>query len=71
MPVVSWFIEGGKCRHCGTPISMRYLLIELVTAVACTAAFIFFGFEPKLVVALIGIVAFITLATINFERGRD
>jgi leader peptidase (prepilin peptidase)/N-methyltransferase len=33
IPVLSWIWLGGKCRTCGVPISPRYVLIELATAV--------------------------------------
>src|SRR4051794_41851136 len=32
IPVVSWLVLRGKCRTCGTPISVRYPLVELATA---------------------------------------
>jgi prepilin signal peptidase PulO-like enzyme (type II secretory pathway) len=70
MPVLSWLIERGKCRHCGERVGVRYVVIELVTALSCLAAFAYIGFQPELIVALIGIVSFISLATINIERGR-
>ncbi len=31
LPVVSWCLLGGKCRHCRNPISVRYTLVELLT----------------------------------------
>jgi leader peptidase (prepilin peptidase)/N-methyltransferase len=31
LPVVSWTLLGGKCRHCKNPISVRYTLVELLT----------------------------------------
>ncbi|PKF51441.1 prepilin peptidase [Enterovibrio nigricans] len=44
VPVLSWLVLGGKCRHCKTPISKRYPLIELLTAVlAGTTAFTLTG----------------------------
>ncbi len=33
IPVLSWLILRGKCRHCRQPISATYPLIELATAV--------------------------------------
>lgn len=31
IPVVSWLMLKGRCRHCGDPISIRYPAIELMT----------------------------------------
>lgn len=32
IPVLSWILSKGRCRHCKQAVSIRYLLIELVTA---------------------------------------
>ena len=32
VPVVSWLLLGGKCRACGSDISVRYLWVELLCA---------------------------------------
>nr|WP_231126931.1 A24 family peptidase [Motilibacter aurantiacus] len=32
VPVLSWLLLRGRCRDCGTPISLRYPLVELLTA---------------------------------------
>lgn len=32
IPVLSWLLLRGRCRHCGNPISIQYPLIELATA---------------------------------------
>src|SRR5262249_19330002 len=37
MPIISWFLLKGKCRHCGAKFSIRYPLVELIMAV------LFFG----------------------------
>ncbi|HMM82204.1 MAG TPA: prepilin peptidase [Terrimesophilobacter sp.] len=34
IPIVSWLILRGTCRDCGEPISVRYPLVELGTALA-------------------------------------
>ena len=33
VPVVSWLVLRGRCRHCGEPISARYPVVELLTGV--------------------------------------
>jgi len=33
IPVASWLILRGRCRKCGTTISMRYPVVELLTAI--------------------------------------
>ena len=64
VPVVSWVVGGGKCRHCHKPIPARYLLVELATTAGCVVAFAVLGFQPALFPALLAVVAFVTLATV-------
>lgn len=33
IPVVSWIFLRGKCSHCAAPIPLRYIAVEIVTAV--------------------------------------
>ena len=33
IPILGWLILRGKCKGCGLPISPRYILIELATAI--------------------------------------
>ncbi|MCA1585719.1 MAG: A24 family peptidase [Acidobacteria bacterium] len=32
IPVVSWLLLGGRCRACGAPVSVRYPVVEIITA---------------------------------------
>jgi leader peptidase (prepilin peptidase)/N-methyltransferase len=41
--VLSWLILRGRCRHCQTQISPRYLLIELLTGGLFLACYWYFG----------------------------
>ncbi|MFV0449532.1 MAG: prepilin peptidase [Vibrio sp.] len=45
VPVVSWLLLRGKCAHCQSPISARYPLIELLTAVISLVVAQHFGFS--------------------------
>jgi leader peptidase (prepilin peptidase) / N-methyltransferase len=46
IPVVSWFILGGKCAFCKTSISFRYPFVELFSAVLAYISFVQYGFTP-------------------------
>jgi leader peptidase (prepilin peptidase)/N-methyltransferase len=35
IPILSWFILGGRCAQCKAPFSIRYPLVELSTALLC------------------------------------
>lgn len=43
LPVVSWILLRGRCRGCGAPISIRYLVVEAITAAAFFFAWQRFG----------------------------
>ena len=51
IPVLSWLILGGKCRSCKQPISPRYMVVELLTAILFLGCYLHFG---------------LTLATVKF-----
>ncbi len=40
VPIVSWLLLRGRCRSCRSPISPRYLLIELLTAVLVSGLYV-------------------------------
>ncbi|NPV28511.1 MAG: prepilin peptidase [Firmicutes bacterium] len=48
VPVLSYLALRGRCRYCRTPISPRYLLVELLTGAVFAALFYRFGPTPAL-----------------------
>ncbi len=68
-PVLSWVRSRGRCRHCGTSISVRYPVIELISAalfVGVAAAGL--GTEHSLILLAMTPVL-LAVAVIDFERG--
>ncbi|GAU79395.1 A24 family peptidase [Fusibacter sp. 3D3] len=66
IPVLSYFLLGGKCRFCKTPFSIRYAMIELLTGLLYMACFLKFGYTGTLFIlfffiALMVVVFFIDL----------
>jgi len=43
IPLVTWLYLRGKCRNCGAPISIRYFLVELLTALTFMSCWLAFG----------------------------
>jgi leader peptidase (prepilin peptidase) / N-methyltransferase len=68
VPVLSWLLLRGRCRHCGARISPRYPLIELLTAAAFAAVVAVRGFDDGLVLELPFVACLIALAGIDFDH---
>lgn len=47
IPVVSWVLLRGKCRHCAAPISTLYPTIELLTGVLAAALYLKLVPDPR------------------------
>ena len=51
IPLISWLLLRGRCRHCGTAISPLYPAVELATALLVAACVFEFGLSAEMVVA--------------------
>jgi leader peptidase (prepilin peptidase) / N-methyltransferase len=51
IPLLSWVLLRGRCRHCGTRISALYPGVELATALLVAACVLDFGLSGRMVVA--------------------
>jgi leader peptidase (prepilin peptidase)/N-methyltransferase len=68
VPVISYAVLRGRCRTCGTSISMRYPLVELVTAVLVAACILAFGLTPDAVVAAFFCSALVAVSATDLEH---
>jgi len=68
IPVLSYIVLLGKCRYCKKPISLRYPLVELLTALLFVAATLKFGFTVALLRAVIFISFLIIVSFIDLEH---
>jgi leader peptidase (prepilin peptidase)/N-methyltransferase len=53
VPLLSWILLRGRCRHCGTRISPLYPAVELATALLVAACVYDFGLSGRMVVAAV------------------
>jgi leader peptidase (prepilin peptidase) / N-methyltransferase len=68
VPVLSWLLLRGRCRHCGASISPRYPAVELLTAAAFAAVVAARGFDDDLVLELPFVACLIALAAIDLDH---
>lgn len=43
IPIVSWALSKGKCRHCAAPVSRVYPICEITTLIGCIGVYSVFG----------------------------
>jgi leader peptidase (prepilin peptidase)/N-methyltransferase len=68
LPVVSYALLGGRCRHCGVRIPPRDLAIELATALLLVGCVLAFGLSAKTVAAGIACATFVVVTATDLER---
>jgi leader peptidase (prepilin peptidase)/N-methyltransferase len=67
IPLLSWLMLRGRCSACGTPIGVRYPLVELLAGLLSAACAVAFGPTLQLVGALIFVWALIALTFIDLD----
>ena len=68
IPVISYLMLGGKCGNCQAPISRRYPIIELMTAVLTGIVAWRFGFGWEALAAVLMTWALIAISVIDIDH---
>jgi len=68
VPVVSWLLLRGRCRHCQEPISAIYPLVELGCAALFAGTAARFGYNWALPAFLVLFAGLLALSVIDVER---
>lgn len=67
IPLISWLVLRGRCSDCQAPISIRYPIVEFVTALLSALVIYQFGVTAAGVSALVLVWTLITLTGIDFD----
>jgi len=68
IPVLSYLLLGGKCAHCKAHISVRYPIIEALTALLTAFVAWFFGFGWEAVAAIALTWSLIAMTVIDLDK---
>lgn len=67
VPILSYIWLGGKCRYCKTPISPRYLSVELLTALLFVATVYRYPLGLEAVLVAASLAALVVIALVDWE----
>jgi leader peptidase (prepilin peptidase) / N-methyltransferase len=68
VPLVSWALLRGRCRHCGTRIPLRYPAVELLTALLVAGCVLAFGVSARAAVAAGFCIVLVAVSAIDLEH---
>jgi leader peptidase (prepilin peptidase)/N-methyltransferase len=68
IPVLSYLLLLGRCRRCRTRISLRYPVVELLTAAVFVLHYAVFGWTALMVVRVLFACALVVLFAIDLEH---
>ena len=68
IPLVSWVLLRGRCRHCGARIPWRYPAVELATAVLFAACLLVFGLTAYAFLAAGFCAVLVAISAIDIEH---
>ena len=68
IPVLSYLLLRGKCRHCGKPISIQYPVVEGVTALSSWVLFTMYGPSLSYLFFFAFVAALIVITVIDLQH---
>ena len=68
IPLLSFALLRGRCRHCAAPIPWRYPIVEGVTALLVAACVLVFGLTLEAAVASFFCAVLVAVSTTDIER---
>ncbi|MDD4508314.1 MAG: prepilin peptidase [Eubacteriaceae bacterium] len=68
IPVLSWLLLRGKCRHCGEPIAWRYPLVELLGGISALVSVACYGLSWMTLIAFAVVEIVTAIAFIDWDH---
>ena len=68
IPIISFFLLGGKCRKCKKSISIQYVIVEAINIVSFITIYYFFGISIITVLLMMLSLSFLIIFFIDLEH---
>jgi leader peptidase (prepilin peptidase) / N-methyltransferase len=68
IPVLSWLLLRGRCRHCKEPISPRYPIVEAGTALLCALVVVVKGPDEDAILGIVLVLLLVPLTLIDLDH---
>ena len=68
IPIISFFLLGGKCRKCKKSISIQYVIVEAINIVSFITIYYFFGVSVITVLLMMLSISFLIIFFIDLEH---
>mgnify|MGYP001293641423 FL=1 len=68
IPIISFFLLGGKCRKCKKSISIQYVIVEAINIVSFITIYYFFGISIITVLFMMLSISFLIIFFIDLEH---
>lgn len=69
IPLLSWVFLRGRCRYCGRPVSIRYPLVELLTAALFLGIYLRWGWTLETLAGWVLVIILLSCAFIDADHG--
>ncbi len=69
IPIISWLIQRGRCRHCGAKISVRYIMVELLCAILAMTVIFRWGISWTSLICCVGTCGLVVNSLTDYESG--
>jgi leader peptidase (prepilin peptidase)/N-methyltransferase len=68
IPVLSWLLLRGRCRHCKEPISWRYPLVEAGTGILCALVVLVKGADEDAIIGIVLVLLLVPVTLIDLDH---
>ena len=68
IPIIGYFLLGGKCKNCGAEFPSRYAFVEVITALLTIIIFLIYGLTNSFLIYLALVYLLIAITFVDIDH---